>query len=91
VSTFRLGAGAAPLPRRVGHGMTPPSEDTSMLVERLIRIEVMLETELRSMTRQLADHEERLRKSEQWRYALPVSAIAAVASAIAAVVAALGR
>lgn len=65
--------------------------DDDTILARLIRIEVLLDTELRSVSRQLADHEERLRNIERWRYALPVSAVAAVASAIAAVVTALGR
>jgi len=35
---------------------------------------------------QLHDHEQRLRALEAWRYALPVSALSAVAAAIAAIV-----
>lgn len=35
------------------------------------------------------DHEARLRSLERWRYALPVSALAAMGSAAAAIVAAL--
>lgn len=35
------------------------------------------------------DHENRLRSLERWRYALPVSALAAIGSAAAAIVAAL--
>lgn len=35
------------------------------------------------------DHENRLRSLERWRYALPVSALAAIASAAVAIVAAL--
>lgn len=39
------------------------------------------------MTRaQLQDHETRLRSLEAWRYALPVSALSAVAAAIAAII-----
>jgi hypothetical protein len=67
------------------------TEDDNAMLARLVRIETLLETEFRSINRQLADHEQRLRTSERWRYALPISALAAVASALAAVVTALGR
>lgn len=50
---------------------------------------VGLREDVRSLTqsnegvdRQLTDHEERLRKLEAWRYALPVTAAAGVVSAV---------
>lgn len=37
---------------------------------------------------QLHDHEQRIRALEAWRYALPVSAVSALAAAIAAIISA---
>ncbi|MFC0039337.1 hypothetical protein [Actinomadura rayongensis] len=38
---------------------------------------------------QLADHEQRLRASERWRYALPLSVVLGLLSAVASIVAGL--
>ncbi|MFI6516860.1 hypothetical protein ACIBF1_14965 [Spirillospora sp. NPDC050679] len=38
---------------------------------------------------QMADHEQRLRSLERWRYTLPISLLVAVLSAVAAVISAL--
>jgi hypothetical protein len=60
------------------------------MLERLIRIEVILETKYNEMARQLNDHEIRLRAQESWSYAAPVALLIALGSAVAAVITALG-
>lgn len=62
----------------------PESTETALL---LVRIDTKLDIALR----QQEDHEGRLRALERWRYALPTSAVLAVASAITAVLSALMR
>lgn len=45
---------------------------------------------LRAVEDRQSDHERRLRALEMWRYALPVSALASIAAAVAAIMTALG-
>jgi hypothetical protein len=66
-----------------------PAMEASML-ERLIRIEVLLQIDTASLAKQLADHETRLRAQERWSYAAPIALLFAVGSAAAAVITALG-
>jgi hypothetical protein len=56
------------------------------VLERLIRIEVLLETKFSEVQIKLTDHEERLRKGEAWRYAAPISLIIALGSVVAALI-----
>ncbi|MBH1936494.1 hypothetical protein I5Q34_19805 [Streptomyces sp. AV19] len=59
---------------------------------------VALRTEMRTMGQEnegaraeLADHEERLRALERWRYALPISVITAIIGAVVAIVESSGK
>jgi hypothetical protein len=61
------------------------------MLERLIRIEVLLHTQFTELAKQLSDHEQRLRAQERWAYAAPIALLVAVGSAAAAVITALGR
>lgn len=56
------------------------------VLERLIRIEVLLETKFSEVQNKLTDHEERIRKGEQWRYAAPISLVIALGSVAAALI-----
>lgn len=57
------------------------SDDLLILVDRLARIETKLDTALSNH----ADHEKRLRVVERWKYALPVSALAAIVAGLVAI------
>ncbi|MBZ4319541.1 hypothetical protein [Streptomyces huiliensis] len=59
---------------------------------------VALRTEMRTMGQEsdavrgeLADHEDRIRSLERWRYALPISLLTAVVGAVVAVVQSTGK
>lgn len=74
-------------------GDEPSGAQTSyvVFVERLVRIEVKLDELLKAQDKGHEDHETRLRAIERWKYALPLTALTAVASAVVATAAFLGR
>lgn len=63
--------------------------ETSVL-ERLIRIEVLLDTHFTELSRRLSDHETRIRAQERWSYAAPIAILIALGSAATAVIRAFG-
>lgn len=73
---------------------------TRDLYERIVGIEERLNgalaanerlrDQLAELCTHTADHETRLRAIERWRYALPLAALTALITGVAAVVAALG-
>lgn len=64
----------------------PPS-DAFVVVDRLARIEVKLDEVLKVH----ADHENRLRAVERWKYALPVTAFTALVSVVLTVIGIYGK
>lgn len=66
---------------RAGTRRVIESDDLLILVDRLARIETKLDQALSNH----ADHEKRIRLVERWKYALPVSALAAIAAGAVAI------
>lgn len=63
-------------------------QEIDQLRERLVRIETKIDLYI---INGLQDHETRLRILERWRYTIPASIFAAVASAVTSIYIALGR
>lgn len=74
-------------------GAQRTSQDESLVRVELARVQGTLAALIEQMKTSdaaqaaiAADHEVRIRAGERWRYAVPVSAFAAIAAAIAAIV-----
>ena len=49
--------------------------------------QIEMGADLKSLTAQLPDHENRIRALEKWRYSIPITAITSIGSAVLAILA----